>query len=268
MLTFLFDLDGVIYRDREPMPGAAETVAALRAAGHRVLFATNNGTSSRQEFVDRMAHVGVPTTVADLATSGYATAIYLSTLPEPPRAALVVGSAALQAELTAVGIDARRAPVADACSFKPDCVVVSLDREFSYQRLAEAQFAVLRGAMLVATNRDPQFPGADRLYPGAGSIVAAVETACRQQATAIGKPGPILYQMLLRSAGADLARTIVVGDNLVTDIAAAEAMNLPSVLVLTGVTRREDLLQPPVRPSLVVETLPEMLNHDLESLLR
>lgn len=270
MLTFLFDLDGVIYRDREPVPGAASTIAALRAAGHRVLFATNNGTSRREEFVARMAGVGVPATIDELGTSGYATAQYLRTRPTPPARTLVIGAAALQAELAAAGLRAAMAPLSedDWAAQPPDCVVVSLDRQFTYQKLAQAQRAVLRGAALVATNRDPQFPGSDGIYPGAGSMVAAVEAACRQQAVAIGKPAPLLYQMLLEATGADAGRTIVVGDNLLTDIAAAAAMGLPSILVLTGVSRREDVAQAQAKPDLVVATLPEMLDRDLEALLR
>ncbi|HWE62341.1 MAG TPA: HAD-IIA family hydrolase [Chloroflexota bacterium] len=272
MLTFLCDLDGVIYRDREPVPGAAPTIAALRAAGHRVLFATNNGTSRREEFVARLAQVGVPATIEELGTSGYATTQYLRTLPRPPARVLVIGAEALRAELEAGGLHALLAPLPDGARIAPDhvpdCVVVSLDRQFTFQKLAQAQQAVLHGALLVATNRDPQFPGADGIYPGAGSIVAAVETACQQQAIAIGKPEPLLYQMLLQATGADLARTIVVGDNLQTDIAAAAAMDLPSVLVLTGVSRREDVAHAPAKPTLVVQTLPELLTYDLESLIR
>lgn len=265
MLTFLCDLDGVIYRDREPVPGAAEAVAALRARGHKVVFATNNGTRSRAEFVTRMAAVGVPATEDEIATSGYATARYLRTLAAPPSTALVIGSGALLAELEAVGIAVRQAD--QGWSERPDCVVVSLDRTFTYEKLAQAQHAVLAGALLVATNRDPQFPGADRLYPGAGSLVAAVEAACQQQAVAIGKPGPLLYAMLLRATGADPRRTIVIGDNLITDIAAAAAMQLPSVLVLTGIARRADLATSTVQPSLVVERLTELLTYDLETLV-
>jgi 4-nitrophenyl phosphatase len=269
VLTFLCDLDGVIYRDREPVPGAAETIAALRAAGHRVLFATNNGTRSRAEFIQRLAEVGVPATEDELGTSGYATAQYLRGRLEPRAQVLVIGAEALRAELETAGLRAAMAPLGDAAwaARRPECVVVSLDRQFTYQKLAQAQRAVLQGALLVATNRDPQFPGADGLYPGAGSIVAAVETACQQRAVAIGKPEPLLYQMLLEAAGADPARTIVVGDNLLTDITAAAAMSLPSVLVLTGISRREDVAQAPARPTLIVERLPELLDHDLEALL-
>ncbi|MDB5075741.1 MAG: family HAD-type hydrolase [Chloroflexi bacterium] len=266
MITFLFDLDGVIYRDREPVPGAADTIAAFRAAGHQILFATNNATKLRAEFIERLRDVGVPATIEELATSASATAEYLRTLESPPATALVVGSDALALELTDAGIrviDLQAVPVE-----QPDCVVASLDRQFTYEKLARAQLAVLGGAMLVATNRDPQFPGAHgRLWPGAGSIVAAVETASRKTAVAIGKPGPLLYKTLLEATGANQKRTIVVGDNLETDIAAAAAMNLPSVLVLTGISQREDIPASAAKPTLVVDTLTDLLTYDLERLL-
>jgi phosphoglycolate/pyridoxal phosphate phosphatase family enzyme len=266
MITFLFDLDGVIYRDREPVPDAADAVAALRAAGHRILFATNNATRRRSEFVERIVDAGVPAEIRDLATSASATAQYLRTLPHPPRTALIVGSDALAAELAEVGI--RVLDPAASQGEQPDVVIASLDRLFTYEKLARAQSAVLAGALLVATNRDPQFPGANgTVRPGAGSIVAAVETACRRSAISIGKPGPLLYQALLGATGADPAQTIVVGDNLETDIAAAQAMSLASVLVLTGLSKRTDIAASAAKPTLVVETLAELASRDPHELL-
>ncbi|MGH2343817.1 MAG: HAD family hydrolase, partial [Chloroflexota bacterium] len=149
MITFLFDLDGVIYRDREPVDGAAKAVAGLRAAGHRMLFATNNATHERSEFVRRMAAVGVPADPADLATSASATAAYLQQMPNPPGTALVVGAASLAAELEAVSIRVLASSSESDPDEQPDCVVVSLDREFTYAKLARAQRAVLDGASLV-----------------------------------------------------------------------------------------------------------------------
>jgi len=268
MITFLFDLDGVIYRDREPVVNAAAAVADLRARGHRILFATNNATRLRSEFAERIREVGVPARTEDVATSASATAQYLKALPVPPRTALVVGSEALATELRDVGIRVVDLGLPSELRERVDVVVASLDREFTYAKLAQAQAAVLGGALLVATNRDPQWPGANgTIWPGAGSIVAAVETACRQTAVSIGKPGPLLYQTLLRAVGADPAETIVVGDNLETDIAAAQAMGLASALVLTGVSRREDIGAAGAKPTIVVGTLADLVARDPLALL-
>lgn len=268
MATFIFDLDGVVYRDRDPVPGAAEAIAGLRTAGHCMLFATNNATHGRPEFVQRMADVGVSAGLDDLATSASATAAYLQQLPKPPRTVLVIGAPSLVAELEAVGIRVIVPPSEGDLAERPDCVVASLDRSLTYAKLACAQWAVLGGATLVATNRDPQFPGANgRLWPGAGSIVAAVEAACRTKATAIGKPGPLLYQTLLRAHDVDPGQVIVVGDNLETDIPGAVALHMASVLVLTGVSTRADLETSAVKPTIVVDSLTELLDRDLEAVL-
>jgi phosphoglycolate/pyridoxal phosphate phosphatase family enzyme len=267
MNTFLFDLDGVIYRDRDRVPFAAEAIAVLRAAGHRILFATNNATRSREEFAERIGEVGVAARPEDIATSASATAEYLRTLPAPPRTALVVGSEALITELDAAGI--RAVDAAIESDDQPDVVVASLDRGFTYQKLARVQQAVLRGAPLVATNRDPQFPGANgRIWPGAGAIVAAVEAACRRSALLIGKPGSLLYKSLLSATGADPAHTVVVGDSLVTDSPAATAMGLASVLVLTGVTTRAELATSSIKPTIVLDNLAELAAIDPNTLLQ
>jgi phosphoglycolate/pyridoxal phosphate phosphatase family enzyme len=268
MATFIFDLDGVVYRDRDPVSGAAEAIAGLRAAGHRMLYATNNATHGRPEFLQRMADVGVPAGLDDLATSASATAAYLTQLASPPSTVLVIGAPSLVAELEAVGIRVIVPPAEGDLTERPDCVVASLDRSLTYGKLACAQWAVLAGATLVATNRDPQFPGANgRLWPGAGSIVAAVEMACRTKATAIGKPGPLLYQTLLRAHDIDPGQVIVVGDNLETDIPGAVALDMASVLVLTGVSTQADLDLSTVKPTVVVKSLTELLDLDLEALL-
>ena len=267
MITFIFDLDGVIYRDREPVPSAAEAIGTLRAAGHRILFATNNATRRRTEFAERIASVGVAARPEEIATSASATAEYLRTLEPRPRSSMIIGSEALMAEIEAVGIRAVDAAVES--DEQPGVVVVSLDRSFTYEKLARAQQAVLRGALLVATNGDPQFPGANgRIWPGAGSIVAAMEAACRRPAFFIGKPSSLLYKTLLSATGAEPTQTIVVGDSLVTDIPAATAMGLASVLVLTGVTTRAELAASDIKPTIVLENLAELAALDPNTLLQ
>lgn len=253
MSTFIFDLDGTLYRDNDVLPGARETVAELRRRGHRVLYATNNGTRTRADYERKLAGMDLPCEPNGVMASAYATGLYLRALPTPPRSLLILGAPAIAEEIAAAGLDARTdgTPPVDA-------VVVSLDRAFSYERLSAAQAAILGGAALVATNRDLQFPGSDRIYPGAGSIVAAVEAASLKKATVIGKPGPFIYEALMRVMGAAKETTVVVGDNMLTDIAAAAPLDLYSVLVLTGVSSAP----PPdaeLRPSLVAPTVADVI---------
>jgi HAD superfamily hydrolase (TIGR01450 family) len=253
MSTFIFDLDGTLYRGDEALPGARETVAALQARGRRVTYCTNNGTRTRADFQRKLEGLGFAVAPGSLVASAYATGLYLRELPTPPRSLLILGAPSVATEVAAAGLDARTdgAPPIDA-------VVVSLDQAFTYDRLAAAQAALLAGAMLVATNRDLQLPGHGRVYPGAGSIVAAVEAASARKATAIGKPEPYMYEALMRAGGAAWETTVVVGDNMLTDIAAAAPLGLYSVLVLTGVS-----VAPPsdaeLRPDLVISSMADLI---------
>lgn len=253
MSTFILDLDGTVYRDDAILPGARETIEALRAQGHRVLFASNNSTHTRADYVRRLAAMGLTVEPDGLAATGYATGLYLRGRPEPPRSLLVVGPETLVQEILAAGLQARTdgSPPIDA-------VVVGLDRGFTFASLAAAQAAVLSGALLVATNRDPQFPGHDGITPGAGSLVAAVETASRTTAITIGKPEPHLYRGLMEATGADPRTTVVVGDSMLTDIPAAIPLSLYSVLVLTGVSAAP-AADADLQPDLVIPSIAELI---------
>ncbi len=253
MSTFIFDLDGTLYRGDEVLPGARETIATLHARGHRVLYATNNGTRTRADFERKLMGLGFIVESDSVVASAYVTGLYLRALPTPPRSLLILGAPAVATEIAAAGLDARtdgHPPI--------DTVVTSLDRDFTYERLAAAQAALIAGATLVATNRDLQLPSENRVYPGAGSILAAVEAASGQTGTAIGKPAPHMYEALMRATGATRETTVVVGDNMLTDIAAAAPLGLYSVLVLTGVS-----VPPPpdadLQPSLVAPSVAELI---------
>jgi len=253
MSTFIFDLDGTLYRDDAPLAGARETVAALRRRGHHVLYASNNSTRTRADYMTKLAALGLEVEPHGLATSAHSTALYLLSLPTPPRSLLILGAPAIAEEIAAAGLEIRTdgAPPVDT-------VVVGLDRAFTYARLAAAQAAVLAGAALVASNRDPQYPGHDRLYPGAGSIVAAVESATQATAHTVGKPSAYMYDTLMKATGADAATTVVVGDSLLTDIAAAAPLGLYSVLVLTGVSAAPPP-DAPIQPGLVIPSVADLI---------
>jgi HAD superfamily hydrolase (TIGR01450 family) len=253
MSTFILDLDGTVYRDDVPLPGARETIEALRTAGHRVLFASNNSTHTRADYARRLGGMGLTIEPDGLATTGYATGRYLHSLPAPPRSLLVIGTQGLTQEILAAGLQARTDGVPPI-----DAVVVGLDRGFTFARLAAAQAAVLAGARLVATNRDPQFPGRDGITPGCGALVAAVEVAAQATAVTVGKPEPYLYQSLIEATGADPRRTVVVGDSLKSDIAAAIPLGLYNVLVLTGVSAAPAARTTP-QPDLVLPSLAELI---------
>jgi len=243
-MLLLVDLDGVVYRGAEPVPGVAAVLAARAAAGDDVVYVTNNSMWYRADYVTRLEGMGAPVSPDRIVSSARATALYLRDLEPPARRVLVVGGQGLRHEITDVGIevvysgDAANGRDAAAAVGPVDSVVVGLDLDFSYARLACAADAVRRGARFIATNRDPVYPLEKGLMPGAGSIVAAIETASGHVPVSLGKPGPLLLQVAAHAVGADVTQAVMIGDGLATDIAAANAVGARSVLMLTGITTR------------------------------
>jgi 4-nitrophenyl phosphatase len=237
----IFDLDGVLYRGEQAMPGAVDVVARLRGAGIRVLYATNNSTRTRQEYVQRLRGFGFDCDIEDVITSAWATARYLLQKRLQARDPLVVGMDGLRQELRDAGLLEREyavpRPFTRASGPPADLVVVGLHQTVTYDDLAEAQRALNAGAPFIAANKDPAYPvEGGRLQPGAGAIVAALETATGRVAVCVGKPEPFMFQEALRRAGAAGAEAIVVGDSLQTDVLAAHRVGATGVLITTGVT--------------------------------
>jgi 4-nitrophenyl phosphatase len=229
----------------------------------------------RADYVTRLQALGAPVTADRVVSSGRATALYLRDLAvDPPvRRVLAVGAGGLERECRDAGLEVVTAAHAATrharegidgweAAGQPDAVVVGLDPQLTYQKLAVAVECVRRGARFVATNRDPVFPTERGTRPGAGSIVAAVEAAAQQVPVAIGKPGPLLLEMAIRAAGAGLTRddAVMIGDGLATDLAAAHGIGIPCVLMLTGVTTRgqAEALAPADRPTALAADAAEL----------
>jgi 4-nitrophenyl phosphatase len=261
----IFDLDGVLYRGEQPLPGAVETVKRLRAAGKRVLYATNNSTRTRAEYVTRLRGFGFECELDDVVTSAWATARYLQQRGLRPADPLVVGMDGLRAELREAGLLAREHPVprpfTTASAPPADMVIVGLHQAVTYDDLAEAQRALVAGAPFIAANKDVAYPvEGGRLLPGAGAIVAALEIASGRVAVCVGKPEPFMFQEALRRAGAPGSEAIVVGDSLATDVLAAHRVGALGVLITTGVTSEAAAASGDgVRPDYVIDRLPALL---------
>jgi HAD superfamily hydrolase (TIGR01457 family) len=254
--TYIFDLDGVIYRGSEPQPEAKETVARLRSNGDLVFFLTNNSTQTRQQYSEKLSGMGIPTPPDDIMTSGCATALYLAESGGSGKRAYVVGEEGVREELKAVGIHVVEEEPADY-------VVVGLDRQFTYEKLLRAQQAILHGTQFIATNRDVTYPLEEGLViPGGGSIVAAIEAASGTIPRVIGKPEIYSVRMILEKAGARTEDAVVVGDRLDTDILAGRRAGTQTVLVLSGVSTREDAesAPPEMHPDVIIERLGELLD--------
>lgn len=237
----IFDLDGVLYRGDQALPGAVGVVARLRRAGKRVLYATNNSTRTRQEYVERLRGFGFACEIDDVITSAWATARYLVIKGLRAGDPLILGMDGLRAELREAGVLEREHPVprpfSSASGPAADLVVVGLHQAVTYDDLAEAQRALVAGAPFIAANKDIAYPvEGGRLLPGAGAIVAALETASGRVAVCVGKPEPFMFQEALRRAGASGGEAVVVGDSIQTDVLAAHRVGATGVLITTGVT--------------------------------
>jgi HAD superfamily hydrolase (TIGR01450 family) len=230
-VAWVLDLDGVIWLADQPLPGSADAVARLRAAGERVLFVTNNSFALVGEQEAKLERLGIPAH-GDVVSSAMAAA----TLVEPGERVLVCGGPGIVEAVTARGAE----PVPDGDA---DVVAVGFHRDFDYERLRVATRAVRRGARLVATNDDATYPTPDGLIPGGGAIVAAVAYASQTAPTVAGKPHRPMAELVRALVG---EAGTVVGDRPDTDGAFAVTLGYRFALVLSGVTGKDDL---PVTPS-------------------
>jgi len=270
-LLLLVDLDGVVYRGSEPVPGVAEVLAARAAAGDDIVYVTNNSMHYRADYVGRLAAMGAPITPDTVVSSARATALFVAEHEPAIRRVLVLGAGGLEREARDVGLDVVTAAYAAtrmqqegidgyAAAGEPDAVLVGLDPNLTYLRLAAAADCIRAGALFIATNRDPVYPTERGLRPGAGSIVAAVEASTGVSPVSIGKPAPRLLEIAAHAVGRDARDAVMIGDGIVTDLAAANAIGARCVFMLTGVSTREQLrgLAPGDQPIAVAENADEL----------
>ena len=238
--AWVIDLDGVLWRGKDPIDGSSEAVAKVREAGHRVAFLTNNSFTSVADQVKKLEEMGVPAEPDDVCTSAQAAA----TLLEPGTTAMVVGGEGVSEALEARGIR-----VVDDGG-EVDAVVVGFDPTFDYRKLTAAFRAVRGGARLIGTNADATFPTPKGEIPGGGSIVASVEYATGEKAEIAGKPHEASARLLADRLG---EISWLIGDRPDTDGAMATAVGARFGLVLSGVAQSADGLDP--KPEAVADDL-------------
>jgi glycerol-1-phosphatase len=253
---FILDLDGCVWVGDEPTPGAADAIAELREHGKRVAFATNNSFNATEDFVTKLWGLGVKASLADVVTVGGAVQ-HLLAETRNGRTAFVIGMPAMKKHVDDAGVKVMNGT--DLAS-RSDIVLVASSLDYVYDDIRDATLAIGRGAEFLATGRDPTYPQPDGDWPGIGSTVAALEYATGKIAAIVGKPEPQLLLTALDRLGE--GHTLVVGDRLESDIAAASRAGLDAALVMTGSTSRENLEaldgdQP--RPLAVADTLAELL---------
>jgi 4-nitrophenyl phosphatase len=248
-LLLLVDLDGVVYRGSQPVPGVAAVLADRAARGDDVVYVTNNSRDYRADYQARLAAMGAPVSPNTVVSSARATAAYLQQHDPEIRRVLVLGGTGLERELRDLGYSvvgsgdaAARVTLDGVDSLEaadhPDAVVVGLDIEVTYSRLVIASDCIRAGAHFIATNRDPVYPTERGLHPGAGSLVAALEAATGVVPVSIGKPAPYLLEAAAHAVGREPGEAIMIGDGIGTDLAAARAVGARCIFMLTGVTTR------------------------------
>lgn len=246
-LLLLVDLDGVVYRGAAPVPGVAAVLAARAAVGDDVVYVTNNSMFYRTDYVTRLAEMGAPVHPDRVVSSSRATALYIRDHEPGVTRVLALGAGGLDRELRDAGLEVTTAAHAATrvsqeaidsmtAANVPDAVVVGLDPQLTYLRIAVAADCIRAGARFIATNRDPIYPTERGVRPGAGSVVAAVEATTGVVPVSIGKPAPYLLEEAARVVGREAGEAIMIGDGIGTDLAAARVVGARSVLMLTGVT--------------------------------
>lgn len=246
----IIDMDGVLYRESDAIPGLVDFFGFLRQRDTRFVLATNNSTRTPAQYVEKMAGMGVQITPADLITSAQATAAYLREISPPGTPVYAVGQVGLTTALQEAGfvLDSRRV----------EFVVAGLDVHVTYEKLKTATLLIHRGARFIGTNPDVTLPTAEGLAPGAGAILAAIQASTGVAPTVIGKPEPTMFQQAMARLGAAPADTAALGDRLETDILAAQRTGILSLLVLSGVTDRALLAESEVQPDLVFEDIADL----------
>jgi len=251
------DLDGVMYRGAEPIDGSPEAIRRLRQLGVRVVFCTNNASPTIDRYLTKLRGMGVEVEPEELVTSATVTVEVMAARGVVGKKAMVVGEDGLREALTSIGVEVDD----DENSVTADFVVVGFDQNFNYAALRRASFAIQGGAQLIACNADASFPAANGLWPGAGSLVAAIETASGVRAEVMGKPHQPMMLVAKRRLGS-ASRIAIVGDRPNTDLEGGRTMGWVTILVLSGVTPRSEIDQVEPTPEIVLELLadlPELL---------
>jgi len=242
--AFIIDMDGVLYHGNRLLAGAAEFVGWLGREGKRFLFLTNSSERSPAELSQKLARLGIQAGPEHFYTSALATAAFLAS-QRPGGTCYALGEPGLINALYQSGYTMN--------DVNPDYVVVGESRSYGIDSIEKAVRLVVAGARLIGTNPDLSGPGEKGLVPGCGALVAPIELATGRRAYFVGKPNPLIMRHALHVLGSTRESTAIVGDNLQTDIVAGVESGIDTVLVLSGVSRAEDVARYAYEPSLVLE---------------
>ena len=246
----VIDMDGVLYRGDEPLPRLHEFFAFMRQRPIPFILATNNSTRTAQQYVDKLARMGVEISPDEVLSSGQTLARFLAGKYPVGTRVHVFGMQALKDVMAEEGFI-----VADE---DVDLVVASMDKEVTYDKLKRAALLIRGGAKFYATNLDPTVPTEEGLAPGTGSLIMAIQTATAIKPTATGKPEPAMFNLAMDQIGAKSETTAMIGDRLDTDILGAQRAGLTSIFVLSGSNTRSEAAE--FNPDFIFEDIADLLN--------
>jgi NagD protein len=248
-IGYLLDMDGVLYRGGQLIPGADRFIADLQASHIPFLFLTNNSQRTRRDVATHLRRLGIHAGEKQVFTCAMATARFLAR-QKPGGTAFVIGESGLH---TALHVNGYSIVDKDA-----DYVVVGEGRNFTFESMETALNLILGGSKLVATNLDPNCPSSKGTRPGCGAVVAMLEKASGIQAFSVGKPSGVMFQSAAEELGLPHRNTVLIGDTMETDILGAVQLGVKSILVLSGGTKWEDLGRYAYRPDKVAKSLAEL----------
>jgi 4-nitrophenyl phosphatase len=249
--ALIIDMDGVLWHGNVAIAGLTEFFQLLRAKDIRFILATNNASLTREQYVTKLANMGVTVALDEILTSGIATALYLAKRYEPSKTRVyVLGEEGASQPLAELGFI-----LTGLYEVTADVVVVGKDSTLTWDKLATATLNVRNGAAFIGTNADTTLPTEHGITHGNGAILAAIQTGSGVAPVCIGKPEPIIYQQAIALLGADLNETIAIGDRLETDILGAVNTGIRSIMVLTGISGVTDLIESDYQPTWVLPDL-------------
>lgn len=240
---FIIDMDGVIYHGNKSLPGVNEFISWLEQSGKKYLFLTNASERTPRELQERLKRMGIEVGEDHFYTSALATATFLAR-QKPKGSAFVIGDAGLIHALYNVGYSVN--------NVNPDYVVVGDTRGYNFEKIEQAVNLVLKGARLIGTNPDISGPVENGIAPSTRALVAPIEIATGKKAYFVGKPNPLMMRIALRKLGCSREETIVIGDRMDTDVRAGLESEIDTLLVLSGITGRNDIEQFPYQPHYIL----------------
>ncbi len=247
--SYLIDMDGVLVRGSELVPGADEFIRRLHERNVRFLILTNNPIYTPRDLHYRLQRIGIDVTPDHLYTSALATASFLKA-QTPNATCFTIGESGLTEALHAVGFI--------LTDHDPDYVVLGETNAYSYGNITQAVNLIRKGARFIATNPDVAGPSESGIVPACGAVAALIQAATGVAPYFVGKPNPLMMRQALRFMDERSENAIMVGDNMLTDIRCGMESGLETILVLTGMTALEMVEQHPYRPSRIVESVAEL----------